>query len=35
VSQEWSLGVWISSGGTYRNQEAMEKLVSSLRQIET
>ncbi|MCX6150944.1 MAG: hypothetical protein NTX22_10495 [Ignavibacteriales bacterium] len=30
VPPKWSFGLWISSGGTYRDQEAMEKLVSGL-----
>ncbi|MEJ2636047.1 MAG: glycoside hydrolase family 31 protein, partial [Calditrichia bacterium] len=27
---KWSFGLWVSSGGTYRNQAAMEKLLDSL-----
>ncbi len=27
---KWSFGLWVSSGGTYRDQEAMERLVAGL-----
>ncbi|RJP63197.1 MAG: glycoside hydrolase family 31 protein [Ignavibacteriales bacterium] len=30
VPPKWSFGLWYSSGGTYRNQEAMEKLVNEI-----
>ncbi len=31
VPPRWSFGLWVSSGGTYRDREAMEKLVEGLK----
>lgn len=31
---KWSFGLWVSSGGTYRDQEAIQKLVDGLQEHE-
>jgi alpha-D-xyloside xylohydrolase len=34
VPPKWTFGLWVSSGGTYRNQEEVDRLVRGLERLE-
>jgi len=34
VPPKWTFGIWLSSGGTYRNQEDLERLIAGLERQE-